>query len=187
MTSIKSSCRTDISRTQVFAPRIEKSAAPAVARGDRLAGPDPISRAAAEEQADPHARVLAAASGRARRCSTNIDVQRIAPRAAFSCPIPPKRLRHCAPSASGAHRESPNGAGRLRQETHGDDGKDVDYDEGTVRRFASVIIEVETDDGTVSVGEATTSWASSDAGLRLSAELLRPEDSLQWNSLSTPG
>jgi predicted dehydrogenase len=35
------------------------------------------------------------------------------------------------------------------------------------------------------IGEASTSWSFVGAGLRLSAELLGPEYSLQWNSLDS--
>jgi len=49
--------------------------------------------------------------------------------------------------------------------------------------FAAVHLEFQTDDGLTVLGEATTSWSFVGAGLRLSAELLGPEYSMQWNSL----
>src|SRR5881394_2159182 len=64
-------------------------------------------------------------------------------------------------------------------------GKDVNYDKTPSEDFASVIIEFQTDDGQKVLGEATTSWSFVGAGLRLSAELLGPEYSLQWNSLDS--
>jgi len=64
-------------------------------------------------------------------------------------------------------------------------GKDVNYDKSPSEDFASVMIEFETDDGHKVLGEATTSWSFVGAGLRLSAELLGPEYSLQWNSLDS--
>jgi predicted dehydrogenase len=61
--------------------------------------------------------------------------------------------------------------------------KDIDYTKSPSEDFASVQIEFETDDGFTVLGEATTSWSFVGAGLRLSAELLGPEYSMQWNSL----
>jgi predicted dehydrogenase len=64
-------------------------------------------------------------------------------------------------------------------------GKEVDYSKSPSEDFASLVIEFETDEGTVALGEASTSWSFVGAGLRLSAELLGPEYSLSWNSLDT--
>jgi predicted dehydrogenase len=64
-------------------------------------------------------------------------------------------------------------------------GTDVDYAKAPAEDFASVHIEFATEDGHRVLGEATTSWSFIGAGLRLSAELLGPEYSLQWNSLET--
>jgi predicted dehydrogenase len=62
-------------------------------------------------------------------------------------------------------------------------GKEVDYASAPSEDFAAVHIEFKTDDGLTVLGEATTSWSFVGAGLRLSAELLGPEYSMQWNSL----
>ena len=62
-------------------------------------------------------------------------------------------------------------------------GKEVDYANAPSEDFAAVHIQFETDDGLTVLGEATTSWSFVGAGLRLSAELLGPEYSMQWNSL----
>jgi len=64
-------------------------------------------------------------------------------------------------------------------------GAEVDYTKSPAEDFASVMIEFETNDGHRAIGEASTSWSYVGAGLRLSAELLGPEYSLQWNSLDT--
>src|SRR5215510_14336903 len=64
-------------------------------------------------------------------------------------------------------------------------GKDVNYDKTPSEDFASCIIEFESDDGHKVLGEASTSWSFVGPGLRLSAELLGPEYSLQWNSLDS--
>jgi predicted dehydrogenase len=64
-------------------------------------------------------------------------------------------------------------------------GADVDYTKTPAEDFASVMVEFATEDGMRVLGEATTSWSYVGAGLRLSAELLGPEYSMQWNSLDT--
>jgi predicted dehydrogenase len=64
-------------------------------------------------------------------------------------------------------------------------GKDLDYTKRPSEDFASVMIEFETADGTIAIGEATTSWSFVGAGLRLSAEILGPEYSMKWNSLDS--
>ena len=64
-------------------------------------------------------------------------------------------------------------------------GSAVDFTKTPVEDFASVHVEFETDDGFRVLGEATTSWSYVGPGLRLSAELLGPEYSMQWNSLDT--
>lgn len=64
-------------------------------------------------------------------------------------------------------------------------GKEVDYAKRPSEDFASVMIEFETDDGLIALGEATTSWSFVGAGLRLSAELLGPEYSMSWNTLDS--
>ncbi|MFL5618262.1 MAG: Gfo/Idh/MocA family protein [Gemmatimonadaceae bacterium] len=64
-------------------------------------------------------------------------------------------------------------------------GEAVDYARRPSEDFASVTIEFETGDGERVLGEASTSWSYVGAGLRLSAELLGPEYSMQWNSLDS--
>ena len=61
----------------------------------------------------------------------------------------------------------------------------ADYSRAPSEDFASATIEFETPDGTIAIGEATTSWSFVGAGLRLSAELLGPEYSMKWNSLDS--
>ena len=62
-------------------------------------------------------------------------------------------------------------------------GPEVDYSRRPSEDFASLTLEFETNDGHQVLGEASTSWSFVGAGLRLSAELLGPEYSMQWNSL----
>ena len=64
-------------------------------------------------------------------------------------------------------------------------GESVDYTRRPSEDFASLTIEFETSDGVRVLGEASTSWSYVGAGLRLSAELLGPEYSMQWNSLDS--
>jgi predicted dehydrogenase len=61
----------------------------------------------------------------------------------------------------------------------------ADYSKAPSEDFASAMIEFETPEGTIAIGEATTSWSFVGAGLRLSAELLGPEYSMKWNSLDS--
>lgn len=64
-------------------------------------------------------------------------------------------------------------------------GEAVDYTKTPSEDFASATIEFETSDGARVIGEASTSWSYVGPGLRLSAELLGPEYSMQWNSLDS--
>ena len=61
----------------------------------------------------------------------------------------------------------------------------VDYLKSPSEDFASVTIEFEAPDGSIAIGEATTSWSFVGPGLRLSAELLGPEYSMKWNTLES--
>jgi len=64
-------------------------------------------------------------------------------------------------------------------------GDGVNYRTEPAEDFASLTIDFKTEDGTLAIGEATTSWSFVGAGLRLSAELLGPEYSMQWNTLES--
>src|ERR1700761_1138108 len=64
-------------------------------------------------------------------------------------------------------------------------GREVDYSKHPSEDFANVMVEFETPDGQVLIGEASTSWSFVGAGLRLSAELLGPEYSMSWNTLDS--
>src|SRR5262245_57134474 len=64
-------------------------------------------------------------------------------------------------------------------------GDGVNYRTEPAEDFASLTIDFKTDDGTLAIGEATTSWSFVGAGLRLSAELLGPEYSMSWNTLDS--
>jgi predicted dehydrogenase len=75
----------------------------------------------------------------------------------------------------------PNYAKKLRETF----GEKVDYTRTPSEDFAGLTIEFETSDGARVLGEATTSWSFVGPGLRLSAELLGPEYSMQWSSLDS--
>jgi predicted dehydrogenase len=64
-------------------------------------------------------------------------------------------------------------------------GPGVDYKARPSEDFARATIEMEDQDGTPVILEATTSWSYVGPGLRLSFELLGPEYSLQSSSLDT--
>jgi predicted dehydrogenase len=64
-------------------------------------------------------------------------------------------------------------------------GDGVNYRSKPAEDFARLAIDFKTEDGTLAIGEATTSWSFVGAGLRLSAELLGPEYSMSWNTLDS--
>jgi predicted dehydrogenase len=64
-------------------------------------------------------------------------------------------------------------------------GDGVNYRSKPAEDFARLTIDFKTEDGTLAIGEATTSWSFVGAGLRLSAELLGPEYSMSWNTLDS--
>lgn len=64
-------------------------------------------------------------------------------------------------------------------------GEAVDYRNRPAEDFARATILLEDEDGLELMIEATTSWAYVGAGLRIQLELLGPEYSMEFNSLST--
>src|SRR4029453_9887932 len=64
-------------------------------------------------------------------------------------------------------------------------GDGVNYRTKPAEDFARLTIDFKTEDGTLAIGEATTSWSFVGAGLRLSGELLGPEYSMSWNTLDS--
>src|SRR5881296_2005111 len=64
-------------------------------------------------------------------------------------------------------------------------GDGVNYRAKPAEDFARLTIDFKTEEGTLAIGEATTSWSFVGAGLRLSAELLGPEYSMSWNTLDS--
>jgi predicted dehydrogenase len=169
---------------QLFAPPVEAGRRLLWARGAALTGRPYLARAA-EEHAGPHmpwfwqGRLQGGGVLNDMMCHSVEVVRHLltepgAPRASLT---PVRVTGHIA----SLKWSRPEYAKKLRK-TMGDD---VDYARTPAEDFASVIIEFETDDGHLVIGEATTSWSFVGAGLRLSAELLGPEYSMSWNSLDT--
>ncbi len=169
---------------QVFAPAVEVGRNLLWARGARLAGRPYLARAA-EEHSGPHApwfwqgKLQGGGVLNDMMCHSSLLVQHLLtdPAKATSTLHPKRITGHIASLKWSRPAYSKKLAATM--------GKDVDYEKTPSEDFASVIIEFETDDGHRVLGEATTSWSFVGAGLRLSAELLGPEYSLQWNSLDT--
>jgi predicted dehydrogenase len=169
---------------QVFSPQVEVGRTLLWARGAKLTGRPYLARAA-EEHSGPHAPWFwqGALQGGGvlndMMCHSSLLVQHL-------LTDPTKPTSSVRPARLTAHIASlkwsrPAYSKKLSATM----GKDVNYDKTPSEDFASVLIEFETDDGHKVLGEATTSWSFVGAGLRLSAELLGPEYSLQWNSLDS--
>src|SRR5438477_221101 len=169
---------------QVFAPQVEIGRMLLWARGAKITGRPYLARAA-EEHSGPHGPWFwqGALQGGGvlndMMCHSSLLVQHLLtdPTKPASTVRPIKVTGHIA----SLKWSRPEYARKLSASM----GKDVTYDKTPAEDFAAVMIEFETDDGLKVLGEATTSWSFVGAGLRLSAELLGPEYSLQWNSLDT--
>ena len=169
---------------QLFTPHVEAGRALTWARGAATTGRPYLARAA-EEHSGPHAPWFwngAQAGGGVLNdmmCHSVLVVRHLLTK-------PGEPLATVKPVRVTAHIASlkwsrPEYARLLQQRF----GKDVDYARAPSEDFASISIEFETDDGHRVIGEATSSWSYVGAGLRLSAELLGPEYSMQWNSLDS--
>jgi predicted dehydrogenase len=169
---------------QLFSPQVEAGRTLLWARGAKLTGRPYLARAA-EEHSGPHApwfwqgKLQGGGVLNDMMCHSSLLVQHL-------LTDPSKPRTSVKPSRVTAHIASlkwsrPHYSKKLAETM----GKDVDYSKSPSEDFASVVIEFETDDGHRVLGEASTSWSFVGAGLRLSAELLGPEYSLQWNSLDS--
>jgi predicted dehydrogenase len=169
---------------QLFSPQVEAARTLLWARGAKLTGRPYLARAA-EEHSGPHApwfwqgKLQGGGVLNDMMCHSSLLVQHL-------LTDPSKPRTSVKPSRVTAHIASlkwsrPHYSKKLAETM----GKDVDYSKSPSEDFASVVIEFETDDGHRVLGEASTSWSFVGAGLRLSAELLGPEYSLQWNSLDS--
>jgi predicted dehydrogenase len=167
---------------QVFAPHVERGRTLLWARGAATTGRPYLARAA-EEHSGPHmpwfwqGNLQGGGVLNDMMCHSALVVRHLLTR-------PGEPLSTVKPLRVTGHIASlkwtrPAYAARLTKQM----GKEVDYTKRPSEDFASIVIEFETNEGTVALGEASTSWSFIGAGLRLSAELLGPEYSLQWNSL----
>jgi predicted dehydrogenase len=169
---------------QLFAPQVETGRELLWARGAALTGRPYLARAA-EEHSGPHMPWFWSGSLQGGGVLNDMMCHSV------------EVVRHLL-TAPGAPRSSvrpvrvtgriaslkwtrPEYRDRLAEQTAGA----VDYARAPSEDFASVTIEFETDDGHPVIGEATTSWSYVGPGLRLSAELLGPEYSMSWDSLSS--
>jgi predicted dehydrogenase len=169
---------------QAFSPQVTRGHALLWARGASLTGRPYLARAA-EEHSGPHmpwfwqGNLQGGGVLNDMMCHSALVVRHLLTQ-------PGQPLSTVRPVRLTAHIASlkwtrPEYAKRLQKMM----GKEVDYTRTPSEDFASLMIEFQTDDGQTVIGEATTSWSFVGAGLRLSAELLGPEYSMQWNTLET--
>jgi len=169
---------------QLFAPHVDAGRKLAWARGAATTGRPYLARAA-EEHSGPHMPWFwqGALQGGGvlndMMCHSALVVRHL-------LTAPGESLRTVKPKRITAHIASlkwtrPAYAKRLKFQM----GDEVNYLKAPAEDFASLMLEFETKDGFTVYGEATTSWSYIGAGLRLSAELLGPEYSMQWNSLDS--
>jgi predicted dehydrogenase len=169
---------------QVFAPSIVTGREIIWSRGSVLAGRPYLARAA-EEHSGPHKPWFWSGTLQGggvlndMMCHSVMLVRHLltSPGSAYSSLKP---VRICGQIAS-LKWTRPEYVDRLSQMM----GDGVDYRKQPAEDFASMTIDYKTEDGSLAIGEATTSWSFVGAGLRLSAELLGPEYSMQWNTLDS--
>ncbi|HEU4995705.1 MAG TPA: Gfo/Idh/MocA family oxidoreductase [Gemmatimonadaceae bacterium] len=169
---------------QLFAPHVEAGRNLAWARGAATTGRPYLARAA-EEHSGPHmpwfwrGEMQGGGVLNDMMCHSALVVRHL-------LTAPGEPLRSVKPKKVTGHIASlkwtrPEYVKLLKKSM----GIGVDYSKTPSEDFASVNIEFETKDGLTVIGEASTSWSFVGAGLRLSAELLGPEYSMQWNSLDS--
>src|SRR5881397_1395278 len=162
---------------QVFSPQVEVGRTLLWARGASLTGRPYLARAA-EEHSGPHApwfwrgELQGGGVLNDMMCHSALVVRHLLTK-------PGESMSTVTPRRVSAHIASlkwsrPEYARQLSKQM----GKEVDYTKSPSEDFASLVIEFETDEGTIALGEASTSWSFVGAGLRLSAELLGPEYSM---------
>ena len=169
---------------QVFTPQVETGRNLLWARGAATTGRPYLARAA-EEHSGPHmpwfwqGKLQGGGVLNDMMCHSALVVRHLLtkPGESLSTVKPVRVTGHIA----SLKWTRPEYAAKLKKQM----GNEVDYTKAASEDFASLVIEFETDDGKIVLGEASTSWSFVGAGLRLSAELLGPEYSLAWNSLDT--
>jgi predicted dehydrogenase len=169
---------------QLFAPHVEAGRALTWARGAATTGRPYLARAA-EEHSGPHmpwfwrGELQGGGVLNDMMCHSALVVRHLLtkPGEPLSTVVPVRITAHIA----SLKWSRPEYAKRLSKSM----GAEVNYAKTPSEDFASINIEFETSDGQLAIGEASTSWSFIGAGLRLSAELLGPEYSMQWNSLDS--
>ncbi|HEU4643015.1 MAG TPA: Gfo/Idh/MocA family oxidoreductase [Gemmatimonadaceae bacterium] len=169
---------------QVFAPQVEQGRALLWKRGAASTGRPYLARAA-EEHGGPHmpwfwrGELQGGGVLNDMMCHSALVVRHLLTEPGASlASVRPVRVTSRIASLKWTR---PEYVARLRENM----GADVDYGRAPAEDFATLTIEFETDDRRTVLGEATTSWSFIGAGLRLSAELLGPEYSMQWNTLDS--
>jgi predicted dehydrogenase len=169
---------------QLFTPHVETGRALLWARGAATTGRPYLARAA-EEHSGPHTPwfwqgdLQGGGVLNDMMCHSALLVRHLLTRPGE--PLSSVRPVKVTGKIASLKWTRPAYAKRLR-ETMGDK---VDYTKAPSEDFAGLTIEFETSDGARVLGEATTSWSYVGPGLRLSAELLGPEYSMQWSSLDS--
>ncbi|HEU5051255.1 MAG TPA: Gfo/Idh/MocA family oxidoreductase [Gemmatimonadales bacterium] len=176
--------KTGYLENQLFAPQVEHGRNLIWARGAATTGRPYLARAA-EEHSGPHMPWFwqGALQGGGvlndMMCHSALVVRHLLTRP--GAPLSTVRPKRISGHIASLKWSRPEYADRLAKTM----GSAVDYRKHPSEDFASVLIEFETDDGHIVIGEASTSWSFVGAGLRLSAELLGPEYSMAWNTLDS--
>jgi predicted dehydrogenase len=169
---------------QLFTPHVETGKALLWARGAATTGRPYLARAA-EEHSGPHTpwfwqgNLQGGGVLNDMMCHSALLVRHLLTRPGE--PLSSVRPVKVTGKIASLKWSRPHYAEHLRK-TFGDA---VDYTRRPSEDFAGLTIEFETSDGARVLGEATTSWSYVGPGLRLSAELLGPEYSMQWSSLDS--
>ncbi|MDX1675830.1 MAG: Gfo/Idh/MocA family oxidoreductase [Longimicrobiales bacterium] len=175
--------RTGYLENQIFAPQVERGRELIWGRGAATTGRPYLARAA-EEHSGPHepwfwqGRLQGGGVLNDMMCHSALVVRHLLTE-------PGQPLSTVRPVRITGHIASLKWTRPAYAEVLSERMDGVDYTASPAEDFASVHIEFETPDGGTAIGEATTSWSYVGPGLRLSAELLGPEYSLQWNSLDS--
>lgn len=177
--------KTGYLENQLFSPHVETGYKLLWARGASVTGRPYLARAA-EEHSGPHAPWFWTGASQGggvmsdMMCHSALLIRHLLtkPGEPLSTVQPVKVTAHIA----SLKWSRPHYAKKLSEEMK----VPLDYTKTPSEDFASLHVEFKTNDGYTVLGEATTSWSFVGAGLRLSAELLGPEYSMQWNSLD-PG
>jgi predicted dehydrogenase len=169
---------------QLFTPHVETGKALLWARGAATTGRPYLARAA-EEHSGPHTpwfwqgNLQGGGVLNDMMCHSALLVRHLLTRPGD--PLSTVRPVKVTGKIASLKWSRPKYAQRLRETM----GEKVDYTRTPSEDFAGLTIEFETSDGERVLGEATTSWSYVGPGLRLSAELLGPEYSMQWSSLDS--